>query len=151
MGKKVYILLIKIGEAFSGKGLGKIPGIVPFYKLICKTLKPKRIISITCQGNKMYVDGRDKNIVPDLLSKGAYEPFETELFKKNLEKGEVVLDIGAHIGYYTLIAAKIVGNEGKVFAFEPAPDNYALLEKNVNANGYKNVILEQKAASISTY
>lgn len=150
MKKVVFTLLLKVARTLSGKGLGKIPGIWQLYRLAYKILQPKRIISITCQGNKMYVDGRDKNIVPDLLSKGAYEPFETELFKKSLKKGEVVLDIGAHIGYYTLIAAKIVGDEGKVFAFEPAPDNYALLEKNVNVNGYRNVILEQKATSDKT-
>jgi FkbM family methyltransferase len=59
----------------------------------------------------------------------------------------VVLDIGAHIGYYTLIAASLVGEEGKVFAIEPDPGNFALLKKNVEVNGYKNVILIQKAVS----
>ena len=59
----------------------------------------------------------------------------------------MVIDIGAHIGYYTLIAANLVGDKGKVFAFEPAPENYALLVKNIEVNGYRNIIPVQKAVS----
>lgn len=59
----------------------------------------------------------------------------------------VIVDIGAHIGYYTLIAANLIGKDGKVFAFEPAPDNFALLKKNVELNSYENVVLAQKAVS----
>lgn len=67
--------------------------------------------------------------------------------KKEIKKGNVVLDIGANIGYYTLIFAKLVGEEGRVYAFEPDPTNFALLKKNVEINGYKNVVLVQKAVS----
>lgn len=81
---------------------------------------------------------------------GIYEPLVTELFKREIKKGDVVLDIGAHIGYYTLLAAKLVGEKGKVFAFEPDPTNFGLLKRNVKTNGYKNVILVQKAISNKT-
>jgi FkbM family methyltransferase len=76
-----------------------------------------------------------------------YEPFETEIVKTEIRKGDIVLDIGANIGYYTLIFAKLVGPEGKVFGFEPDPDNFALLKKNVEANNYHNVVLVNKAVS----
>ncbi len=79
-----------------------------------------------------------------------YEPFETELVKKQIRKGDVVLDIGANIGYYTLIFANLVGEKGKVFAFEPAPENFAILEENVHINSYRNAILVQKAISNKT-
>lgn len=49
--------------------------------------------------------------------------------------------------YYTLLLAKLVGRNGKVYAFEPDPTNFNVLRKNVELNGYKNVILEQKAVS----
>jgi len=97
-------------------------------------------------GHKMFLSSKD----PVGLSVGSYEPLETELIKKVIKKGDAVLDIGAHIGYYTLIFAKLVSDEGKVFAFEPDPNNFALLKKNVEINSYRNVILVQKAVSNKT-
>ena len=81
------------------------------------------------------------------LSRGSFEPQEIELVKQQVNLGETVLDIGANIGYYTLMFAKLVGEQGKVFAFEPEPNNFALLKKNVEINGYSNVVLVQKAVS----
>jgi FkbM family methyltransferase len=96
------------------------------------------------QGHKMFLDSNDTLA---LSTRGIYEPLTTNLFRKEINKGDIVLDIGAHIGYYTLISAGLVGEEGKVFAFEPAPDNFALLRKNIGINGYKNVVVSQKAVS----
>lgn len=75
---------------------------------------------------------------------------ETSFMKKVIKPGDVVLDIGACLGYYTLLFAKIVGETGRVFAFEPNPENFALLKKNVDKNGYKNIILANKAVSNET-
>jgi FkbM family methyltransferase len=76
-----------------------------------------------------------------------FELIETEIVNKEIKKGDAVIDIGANIGYYTLIFANLVGREGKVFAFEPSPDNFSLLQKNIEINGYQNVKLEQMAVS----
>ncbi|MFQ5574888.1 MAG: FkbM family methyltransferase [Terriglobia bacterium] len=92
----------------------------------------------------MYLDSKDSL---RLSLNGIYEPLETELVQKEVVEGNVVLDLGAHIGYYTLIFARLVGSQGKVFAFEPGPDNFALLEKNVQVNRYRNVTLVQRAVS----
>lgn len=81
---------------------------------------------------------------------GLGEPFETEILRKEIKSGDVVLDLGANIGFYTLIAAKLVGKKGRVFAFEPEPDNFARLEMNVRLNSYENVVLVQKAVSNRT-
>ena len=82
------------------------------------------------------------------LSRGQlYEPFETDLLLGQLHSGDVVLDVGANLGYYTLLFARRVGHTGKVFAFEPDPDNFSLLQANIARNGYDNVILVRKAAS----
>ena len=58
--------------------------------------------------------------------------------------------MGVHVGYYTLLAARRVGQEGRVFAFEPHPDNFDLLCKNIDLNSYRNVIPVQKAFSHKT-
>ncbi len=56
-----------------------------------------------------------------------------------------VVDIGANIGYYTLQLARLVGDNGKVFAIEPVPDTAKLLRKNLDANGYHNVSVHEVA------
>jgi FkbM family methyltransferase len=78
---------------------------------------------------------------------GVYEPFETRLLTERVNAGDTVLDIGANIGYYTLIAADLVGPDGRVYAFEPDPGNFDLLEKNVRLNAFTNVVLVNKAVS----
>jgi FkbM family methyltransferase len=69
----------------------------------------------------------------------AFEPYETELFREALKPGMTVIDIGANIGYYTVIAASRVGASGKVIAFEPAPENYAFLKETIAANSFSQV------------
>jgi len=92
----------------------------------------------------MYLDQIDSF---NLSVRGVWEPFGTEVFKKQIKEGDIVLDIGAGIGYFTLIAARSVGNTGKVYAFEPEPTNYSIVEKNIQLNRYHNVILIQMAVS----
>jgi len=99
------------------------------------------------QGHRMSLDEKDSL---GLLWNGCYEPFETELVGCHIKKGDVVLDIGANIGYYTLLFARQVGETGRVFAFEPDPVNFALLKRNVQRNGYENVELIQKAVAART-
>ncbi len=69
-----------------------------------------------------------------------------------IKPGQTVIDVGANIGYYnTLQFAKLVGpTVSRVYAFEPDPDNFALLRKNVAQNGYANVVCIQKAVSDQT-
>jgi len=98
-------------------------------------------------GHKMFLDSLDSM---RLSIKGVHEEFETQIVKKVIKNGDVVIDIGANIGYYTLIFAKLVGDSGKVFAFEPEPTNFALLKKNVDVNGYRNVVLIRKGISNKT-
>ena len=81
------------------------------------------------------------------MSMGRYEPSTTERFQSIVKPRMSVIDIGAHIGYYTLLAAKLVGESGKVYAFEPEPDNYSILTSNILANNYENIIATQSAVS----
>ncbi len=80
---------------------------------------------------------------------GAYEKDTTELLTSLIQSGMTVLDIGANVGYFTLVAARCVGPAGRVIAFEPVPDNHALLEENVSLNDRQNVTVERLAVSDS--
>ncbi len=76
--------------------------------------------------------------------------FEKEVARTLLEivqPGWVVFDIGAHIGYFTLLLAKLVGPHGRVFAFEPLSENFQTLEENVRMNECRNVVLENQAVA----
>jgi FkbM family methyltransferase len=65
----------------------------------------------------------------------------------NLREGATAIDVGANIGFFTLLMARAVGENGKVLAVEPGPMSYALLNKNLQINRYKNVSLYNIAIS----
>ena len=96
------------------------------YKTLKPSHRPKRV-SLT--GHTLYLDPHDALNLS--WNGGVYEPFETKIMLESLRNGDVVIDLGAFIGYYTILFADKVGAEGKVFAFEAAPDNFALLSRNV--------------------
>jgi FkbM family methyltransferase len=70
---------------------------------------------------------------------GSYEPGIQKLLREHLRPGDVFYDVGAHIGFFSMIAARLVGEKGKVFAFEAAPENVAALEQNVRRNGLPQI------------
>lgn len=127
-----------------GRGLGTIRPLATLHKMIVVRLKPT---FVEIEGHTLYLDDIDSLHLSIL---DTFEPLETDLVKREVKRGDHVLDVGAHIGYFTLLFAKLVGNEGTVFAFEPEPRNFALLRKNVGANGYGNVVLVNKAVSNRT-
>ncbi len=77
-----------------------------------------------------------------------YEKETTALAKKLIEPGMVILDIGAHIGYYTKLFSKLTGKNGIVYAFEPEESNFQLLQENTK--NLKNVRIVNKAVSDRT-
>jgi FkbM family methyltransferase len=71
---------------------------------------------------------------------GKYEPETTHYFEGSLHPGMVAVDLGASIGYYSLLFAKKVGDTGRVYAFEPQPSNCNVFRQSVHANGYDNIV-----------
>ena len=81
---------------------------------------------------------------PDIVSEHIlkhkiWEPYETVLVLQHLQPGSVFLDIGANIGYYTVLAGAVVGERGLVIAYEPDGENFRLLEDNIALNDLSNV------------
>lgn len=85
---------------------------------------------------------------------GEYEKETVELIRHLVKPGMTALDIGAHIGYYTRILAKLVGISGKVVAFEPHPETFRLLTRNTarfrNVNAL-NVAAADEEAILTLY
>lgn len=91
-------------------------------------------------------DSRDQVISQRLREVGIWEPFETSLLLELLQPGDVFVDVGANLGYFTILAAARVGEHGRVFAFEPDPDNFALLQANCLANGFDQRVCAVRGA-----
>jgi FkbM family methyltransferase len=83
-------------------------------------------------GLKFHLDSKDSME----LSLMQYDPFESELICSRVSEGDTVLDLGGNIGYYANMLARKVGREGAVYTFEPEPENYALLCRNVAENKF---------------
>ncbi len=76
-----------------------------------------------------------------------YEAAEARFCESWLRPGDVVVDVGAHVGFFTLLAARRVGPGGSVHAFEPIPENFERLGRNIELNGFENVQLNQVAVT----
>jgi len=110
-----------------------------------RSLSKSNIVEI--EGRKMFTQNND-GLALSIFK--IYEPNQTKIVKKYVHEGDVVIDVGAHVGYYTLLMAQLVGKNGKVYSFEPDPANFELLKKSVEINGFENVVLIQKAVSDTT-
>lgn len=95
----------------------------------------------------MILNVADVGVSHSLILKGTYEPTEMKIFKKIIKKGSIFVDIGANFGYYSLLAANLVGKKGKVLAFEPDPYNCSILRKNIKLNNFSNIDLYDKAVA----
>lgn len=96
-------------------------------------------------GGRMVVDR--KSLVGRVITiAGEWEPHVTNEFRNRLAAGDVCVDIGAYVGYYTLLASKLVGSGGHVFAFEPTPVCIEALRENIERNERTNVTVFDVAA-----
>lgn len=132
---KIFKSTIKIA---GNKGLGKNTFGKSIKKFLVENSKTNEIVVNGC---KMKLD---KNDVMQ-MSLFDYEPIETDIVKSNVKENDIVVDIGANIGYYTLLMGKLGAN---VSSYEPEPQNFELLQSNVILNNFSsNVNLYNKAVS----
>jgi FkbM family methyltransferase len=85
---------------------------------------------------KMYVDTRDIGIASHLMLEGYWEMWVTQAMMRMVRRRSVVADIGANLGYFTMLLADLTGAEGRVLSFEPQPNLARLLRKSIDVNGY---------------
>jgi len=99
-------------------------------------LRPSRKCVKNVHGSKMLLDLNDPGINRDLFLYGGREPSSTEIYRKQLSPGMTIVDVGANIGYYVLIEARALGTSGKIYAIEPAPKNFEMLQANLEINSF---------------
>jgi FkbM family methyltransferase len=100
-------------------------------------------------GAKMLVDTRDAMVAPWLVLDGLWESHVTEWLQRTLQPGQVFVDVGANIGYFTLLGAGFVGPQGNVVAIEAHPRLAELLRRNVIINGYHGYVTTWQRAAWS--
>lgn len=100
----------------------------------------------TILGSRMELDANKSGLDRDILLDGIREPIATGHILNILDKDDIVLEVGANIGYYALIEARICA---KIYAIEPHPENLARLQRNIALNDLDNVIARQGAFGAS--
>jgi FkbM family methyltransferase len=97
-------------------------------------------------GGYLTVSSEDLGLMPSLVTTGGFEVPLTNYLIKTLKNGQTFVDIGANLGYFTILAAKLVGNTGKVYGFEPNPHMMKFLKDNIAMNWLmQNVKLYENA------
>jgi FkbM family methyltransferase len=87
----------------------------------------------------MWIDLHDRYVSHGCLNND-WEPEETAFFTSRLRSGDVVLDIGANLGWFTLVAAKHIGPAGQIHAFEPRPETAKMLKRTIADNNLRSVV-----------
>lgn len=122
----------------NGKGYGKKKPVKRILSVIDSIFQSN---FVEIKGQKMYlIEGFE-----EYSTKEVYGALDTEIVESLIKPNDFVVDIGAAIGYFTLIFGRLVGKDGLVIAFEPKEDRFVTLKKNVNINNFNNIKLENKA------
>jgi FkbM family methyltransferase len=106
----------------------------------------KEKVWVELESHALYVMPRDY-IGSAILQTKSHEPHVTKLIERELKRGDVFLDIGANLGFFTMLASRIVGDGGKVISFEPNPLNLQLIYASILRNAARNVRIHPYAAS----
>jgi FkbM family methyltransferase len=114
-----------------------------FHLLGPHLLPPDGLATRPLAGYRLPLNLRDE--FESTIYYGLYEEAELRRIRSALDPGDVFVDVGAHIGLYTLLAAGLVGPTGAVHAFEPLPANFQRLQSAVRLNGMQHVRLNQTA------
>ena len=109
------------------------------YEFRRRVLK-QRFVEINVHNYRMIVDLNDPGISRTLIHFGTREKDHIYILNNELSPGNVIIDLGANIGYYALMEANIVGNDGYVYALEPSPSNADMLRKNISLNNYDGIV-----------
>lgn len=95
-----------------------------------------RVLTRTANGFKLFVDGSDVSIAPHLILDGVWEEWTEATLRRVVKTGMRALEIGANVGYFTLLIAQQIGPTGKLRAFECDPELAQIAEDNVELNGF---------------
>ena len=109
-------------------------------------LLPEDTVELEMDVGDLYFDLRDSNLTPIVRRDRRWEVDVAEFLRRRLAPGMTVVDVGAHVGYFSVLASGIVGPSGRVFAIEVEPRTLSLLRANLWRHGCDNVTVFPVAA-----
>ena len=112
---------------------------------VLKAMQPSGVVTLP-SGLSMHNSGGSQT-TRMLFATGEYEPATAALLSRLLRPGDTLIDVGANLGFFSLIGSKAVGPGGKVIAFEPAADVREQLRRNLALNACSNVVVRDEALS----
>jgi FkbM family methyltransferase len=118
-------------------------------RLLRKTYRDK-VELVQFPSFSLYASTDDLAVGNHVLIGRSYDPGVAAILRRRVERGMAVVDIGANIGYLTMLLASLVGQSGLVVAVEPNPENIKLLEASRRVNGFDHVLIIQAAAGRRT-
>lgn len=108
-----------------------------------------RVLLRTVWGHKMFVDSRDLSLSPHLILDGHWEMWISNIFRLLVQPGMQVIEVGANVGYYTLLTASLVGETGRVISVEANPHMAKFVNDNLDINGFRSRATVVEAAAYS--
>ncbi len=84
----------------------------------------------------MYVDGRDRSLAPHLIMEGTWEPWIADVVQSHLKAGMKAVEVGANVGFYSLLMARAIAPGGRLVCFEANRELATLVRQNLHINGY---------------
>ncbi len=147
MVRNFFVSFYKLGiRLLGGRGLHRIYPFGAIHDFLSDKARSYHTPEfITIFGNVLYLVPGD-NMGLSIWGE-AYERNISRYLEKRLRPGDTFIDVGANIGFFTLLAAKYVGPTGRVIAFEPDAQNLNILKKNIEINEYKNITVVPMALS----
>ncbi|MDX2128584.1 MAG: FkbM family methyltransferase [Chloroherpetonaceae bacterium] len=127
---------------------------VPLLQNLLKSIHFKGKVILVSKINKKYLKSEKfidsvnglkyefnlKDEIQKYIYFNVYERRSWKLVKNYIKKGDICIDVGANVGFYSLNFAKIIGDKGKVFSFEASPNTFQVLKKNIYLNNFENNI-----------
>lgn len=120
---------------------------LPEVRARLESLGQPKLVPVPAWGFRMYASEGDVFVGKAIADSGEWEPHVCAELLSHLQEGMCFVDVGANIGFFSLLVAKRVGETGKVVAIEPNRENAALLRRSIEWNDLANIHVVEKAAS----
>lgn len=133
LGRRQLFAMLRSGDRFVTKHR---------VRALCRTVTIGERLAVTrvLGRYKMYVDPSDYAISVHLMMDGYWELWLSEEIARTVKPGTVAADVGANLGYFTMLMADLVGSSGRVLSFEPNPQVAGLLRRSLHANGFEPIV-----------
>lgn len=148
---ETYIFLRTILKKIIFKIFSKNSSFINFFVKIDILLRKTNFLKTALNGKftydnyTFYYNKNDLTVASSVLTNGSYEPETLDAILSNLKSGNIFIDGGSNIGFYSILASEIVGESGKVLSFEPTKITRKYLMQNINENKINNIFVSHLA------